>query len=67
VSAWKAREIQEGPLRKIREAVDDGRQKRMSLSQAERAEQAREMAEIRETHRRLKAEAMAREERRRAA
>jgi hypothetical protein len=54
VSAWKAREIRK-PTGKV------------SRSQAERLNRDRELAERVETHRRLKAEFLARDERRRAA
>jgi hypothetical protein len=53
-SAWKAREIRK-PEWKI------------SQSQAERLNRNRELREIREKHRRLRAEFLERDERRRAA
>jgi hypothetical protein len=53
VSAWKAREIRKPG--------------KVSQSVAERLNREREMREIRETHRRLRAEFLERDERRRAA
>ena len=54
MSAWKAREIHKP-------------RKGISVSQANRLEEDREKKQIRETHRRLKAEFLAREQRRAAA
>ena len=59
MSAWKSREG--------RKATADARRRRKSLSQAARLERERELREIREKHRRLKAEFLAREQRRAAA
>ena len=59
MSAWKAREF--------RKAAADAQRKQKSLSQAKRLEEDREKREIRETHRRLREEFLARDERRRAA
>ena len=53
MSAWKGREIHQAP----------GKQSR---SQAERLGREREMVQIRETHRKLKADFLARERRRAA-
>ncbi len=54
MSAWKAREIHRP-------------RKGISVSQAKRLEEDRQKVEIRETHRRLKAEFLERDRRRRAA
>lgn len=54
MSAWKGREIHKP-------------RKGISVSQAKRLEEDREREEIRETHRRLREEFLARDERRRAA